>query len=357
MSGARITSWPTTQLSARGAHDVVAAAADLERHARDQPAERGGAGDAPAVDHAVVGRVRVAGEEHVHLARRAVDDVLQRTGQPRAAVGRRAADRGAALVQEHDDRLHLLALQLADVAIGGVRLVGEVQHGREDRQEQLGRSFERHPDEADPDAADALDHVRREERPAGPDAGHVGGQEREVGAAVAVAVGAAVARVAAAALEPQQLGGAFVELVVADRADVEADRVQRLDRRLVVEERRQQRAGADEVAGGHDQRVAVAALERADVRREVLGAAGGHAHLGGAQPAGDRPRRVRLEVAVEVVDPEQLDLDLVRQPLALLLLRLRGRSRHEGGHEREYQDPGHCDLQQQSEAADAEAMQ
>ena len=59
---------------------------------------------------------------------------------------------------------------------------------------------------------------------------------------------------------------------------------------------------------------------------------------------------------MEVVDPEQLDLDLVGQPLALLLLRLRGRSRHEGGHEREYQDPGHCDLQQQSEAGDAEAM-
>ena len=52
-------------------------------------------------------------------------------------------------------------------------------------------------------------------------------------------------------------------------------------------------------------RVAVGLLERADVRREVLGAAG----VDGA----DAPARTRwrLEVAVEVVEGEELHLDLV----------------------------------------------
>jgi hypothetical protein len=41
---------------------------------------------------------------------------------------------------------------------------------------------------------------------------------------------------AAAVLHAQQLGRALVELVVAHRADVDAHRVEGLDRRLVVEE-------------------------------------------------------------------------------------------------------------------------
>jgi hypothetical protein len=61
-------------------------------------------------------------------------------------------------------------------------------------------------------------------------------------------------------------------------------------------------------------------------------------------------------MAVEVIDPEQLDLDPVGRPFALLLLRVRGRGRHEGGREDQDHDPGHCGLQQQSEPGDAEAM-
>ena len=78
---------------------------------------------------------------------------------------------------------------------------------------------------------------------------HVGGEVREVGAAEPVAVLAAVDRVAAAELQALELVGALVELVVADRADLQAERVEHLDRRLVVERGADQRRRADQVAG------------------------------------------------------------------------------------------------------------
>jgi len=84
--------------------------------------------------------------------------------------------------------------------------------------------------------------------------------------------------VAAAVLHAQQLCRALVELVVADRADVDAHRVEGLDGGLVVEEPRDQRAGADVVAGADDERVAVLRAQRVDVRGEVLGPAGRGAH-------------------------------------------------------------------------------
>jgi hypothetical protein len=115
------------------------------------------------------------------------------------------------------------------------------------------------------------------------------------------AVRPGVVGAAAAVLHAQELSRALVELVVADRVDVEAELVHRLDRRLVVEERRQQRARPDEVAGGDDDRAPrVARLERLDVRGQVL------------DPAGRRPvdEAARgLEVAVEVVDPDDLHVD------------------------------------------------
>ena len=58
-----------------------------------------------------------------------------------------------------------------------------------------------------------------------------------------------------AVLHPQQLVNALVELVVADAVVVEAHQVERLDGRLVVEQRRQQRRRADEVAGRDEDRL------------------------------------------------------------------------------------------------------
>ena len=99
-----------------------------------------------------------------------------------------------------------------------------------------------------------LTSVRREERSAVPLAHDVRGQVLEVGPGEPVAVLTAIDRMAAAALHAGELDRAFVELVVADRAEVEAEHVHRLDRRLVMEERREQRARADEVAGRDDER-------------------------------------------------------------------------------------------------------
>ena len=66
---------------------------------------------------------------------------------------------------------------------------------------------------------------------------------RRTGRAVLAAVDrmAAIAAVLVAVAHPLELVDALVELVVADSADVHADRVQRLDRGLVVEERRHER--------------------------------------------------------------------------------------------------------------------
>jgi hypothetical protein len=53
-------------------------------------------------------------------------------------------------------------------------------------------------------------------------------------------------------------GDSLIEFVVAHARHIEGQRVQRLDRRLVVEQPGQERAAADQVTGGH--RVGVAGL-------------------------------------------------------------------------------------------------
>src|SRR4051812_9463625 len=69
-----------------------------------------------------------------------------------------------------------------------------------------------------------------------------------------LAVRTGAVRKAAALLHAQQLVHALVELVVAHRGDVEVQEVHGLDRRLVVEGSREQRAGADQVTGSHRER-------------------------------------------------------------------------------------------------------
>ena len=64
---------------------------------------------------------------------------------------------------------------------------------------------------------------------------------------------------AAAAFHAQELGGAFVEFMIPHRRDGELHRVHRLDRRLVVKERGDERRRADDVAGGDDNRIRVPA--------------------------------------------------------------------------------------------------
>jgi hypothetical protein len=76
-------------------------------------------------------------------------------------------------------------------------------------------------------------------------------------------------------LHPQQLGWALIELVIANGMDLEANQVHRLDRRLVVEKRRDEGRSADEVACGDDNRMAGAALRLAQVGRQEVGASDG----------------------------------------------------------------------------------
>ena len=74
---------------------------------------------------------------------------------------------------------------------------------------------------------------------------------------------------AAAALHPQQFGAALVELVIADRVKLDPDLLHRLDRRLVEEQRGDQRRGADHVAGRDGYAVTLAGpqhLGRAEAR-------------------------------------------------------------------------------------------
>ena len=111
-----------------------------------------------------------------------------------------------------------------------------------------------------------------------------------------VAVLAAVDGMTAAVLHALELVRALVELVVADGRDVQAERVHRLDRRLVVEERREQRARADEVAGADEVRLVVARLraQLVDPGRQVLDAAASTSTVRPRRPTGARRPRRRL---------------------------------------------------------------
>ena len=100
---------------------------------------------------------------------------------------------------------------------------------------------------------------------------HVGSEELEVRAGEAVTVEVTVDGMRSAVGHPQQLLRPFVELVVAHAVDVETDEVHRLDRRLVMEQRRDQRRSTDEVTGRHEDRVLGLGFGGGDVRRQEVG--------------------------------------------------------------------------------------
>jgi hypothetical protein len=98
--------------------------------------------------------------------------------------------------------------------------------------------------------------------------------------------------------------------VVPDAVVVEPHLVEGLDRRLVVEERRHERRGADQVAGRDKQCVRVRRPECTDMRREVLDAARVAPGLCTADATARADRG--LEVAVEVIETQDLDLGGLR---------------------------------------------
>ena len=126
-----------------------------------------------------------------------------------------------------------------------------------------------------------------------------------------VAVLAAVDGMAAAVLHPEQLGVPSSNSWLPTPMTSRPGAVQRLDRRLVVEEPREQRAGADHVAGADEQRVPGSRPRSTlQVRREVLHAARRRVDVRvRARPDHAARAGRRLQVAVEVVEREQLHLD------------------------------------------------
>ena len=138
-------------------------------------------------------------------------------------------------VGQHHDRLDPLAAQLRHPAVDRVGQVEPAELARELGQQEGGRVDRRDADEADLHAVPLDDLVGRQDQLAAVARDRVGG---DVG-------------VARPLHEAQRLGAALVELVVAERADVELHPVRGLDRGLVVEVARDERRGANHVARVH----------------------------------------------------------------------------------------------------------
>ena len=274
-----------------GAH-VAAAALQRQADVGEHRAVLVAAGDQPAVDAAVVGAVRVAGHEGVDRLVAALHDVDDRAADARALVV--APARVAALVDQHHDGLHAARQQALGLAVDGLGLVVEAQALHAGGHHQAGCALERQADEADRDAVELAHHAGRQQGGAGLLVESAGGQVLEAHARQV--------------LTAQQLGSPFVELVVADRRQLQTHQRQRFERRHVVEQRRQQRRGADQVAGGHEHMVRLRGAQLPGGAGQRLGAAHGDmglAAVGIAQPEGRR----RLQMAVEVVHRQHLQLD------------------------------------------------
>ena len=221
--------------------------------------------------------------------RQAFDDAAD-AAVPRRA--RRVADRvGAdrrALVDDHDLDVDALAAQVVGLALDALGLVEEQQARGVARGDQLRRLLGRGADHADPDAVD-LEHVGRLD----PGRLLVGGllddvraQEREVRPRLVL----------------EDARDAVVELVVAEARGVEPPRVLDVDRRDVLQQRRDRRRRADVVTRREQQRGLRQRLGLlVEHRRELARAA----HRAGEAVVVGR-RRLR-ELTVEVVQAHDRD--------------------------------------------------
>ena len=190
-------------------------------------------------------------------------------------------------------------------------LVAEFEVGDAHRRDEARGALQGQADEGDRNAVEFADFVSRKHGLAAALLERAGGEIAKFRARKRMRSLALVDRVAAAILHAQQLVLALVEFVIADRGNVQAHHRQRLDRRLVMEHRRQERAGADQVAGRDEDRVPVSLAKLADQRRHVLGAAGRDGDLlrlvlgiGNRDPA-----REGAQVAVKIVDRENAQID------------------------------------------------
>ncbi len=247
----------------------------------------------------------MAADHEVHGPVQLRHDLGDRPGDAGALV--HAAGRKAALVDQHHDRLDALGPQLGHQRVHGLGLVLEGQAGNSRGHHDAGRAFQGQADERDGDALELPDIVGRQDRLAGRVVDGAGGEVLEARALEVLRLAAVrIAGRAAAVLQTKQLGDAIVELVIADGTRLQTHQRQALDRGLVVQDAGQERTGADQVAGGDEDRVGSARPELGHQRRHRLGAARRHRdRLAGIGRVRDLdPARGRQKVAVEIVDRE-----------------------------------------------------
>ena len=214
-------------------------------------------------------------------------------------------------MDQDDDGLDAARLQFRDQCIDRLGFVAKFEVGNADRRDEAWRALQGQADEGDRNAVEAADFVSRKHGLAAALLERAGGEIAKFGARKRMRSLALVDRVAAAVLHPQQFVLAFVEFVIADGGNIQAHHRQRFDRRLVMEHRRQKRAGADQVTGRDEDRVLVSLAKLADQRRHMFGAAGRDGDL--LRPVlgiGNRdPARRRAKVAVKIVDRENAQVD------------------------------------------------
>ena len=235
-------------------------------------------------------------------------------------------------VQQHDDGIDALRFQDRYERVGRLGLVQEIPALDAGSRDQRVRRLERHADEADLDALDPAHPVGRQRCLTGR-VDDIGRQPLEVGAGKrGIREVAAVDGMAAAVLHAQQLGHAFVKLVVADAGHVQPHRVQRLDGRFVVKEPGKGRRAANQVARGDGQAVLVALSQLGELGRKIFRATRGLALK--------RAGRARLKVPVIVVEGQQLELDeltrRIRRSAAVARGRVHGRDEQQQGREQRH---------------------
>ena len=239
-----------------------------------------------------------------------VEDRQDVAGQAVAALFGIDLGELAALMNEEDDGIRAGRLELGHKRVCGRCLVRKVKAGNSGRSDDQSRLLEGFADEADLDRADLADRGRGEQG-AAVVAEDIAGEIFEAGAGERLQPAGFAAGVlaAAAGLHAQKLGRALVEFMVADRREAEAEHVHGVDGRLVEKVSRSERRGADQVAGSDSDRVGMAGPRTLQRRCKLRRAA----HAGGDDAAirlRDLHRvRGRFDIAVEVVDGEDLDLD------------------------------------------------
>ena len=249
---------------------------------------------APPVDRerAVVGKVRVTRHDRVDV----VVDALHDRAEVGAGTQRRDVRTGrrrSTLVDQQDHDVGALGDQVVSSGVGRLDDVGHLDVGDAVRGDQLGQVLGDRTHVADLHATLVLDPGAVQGRVARGLELHVRTEVLPLGATERVVLGVVLGD------HPvDQVVVALVELVVADRRDIQAGLVERVDRRLVVGDEGLERRGTDQVTGSSERRVRV-------LRAQLLDRTGEYSRTCGAG------ERVVGDPAVEVVRGQDLHVDRV----------------------------------------------